>query len=393
MSLLHPHATDSPYKQVSKTELQQVQQKVTALRAAGHTGPWQADPLLTAVLPQGYRVDKDGVVKFYGDTGLGAVLTYAPYVIGAAGLLGGVGAGAGAAPAAAPSGAATLPANVAALEGGGFGWPAAVGPTAKAASFWTNPYVFSNLIGTGAQVGLGIYGAKVQSNASKYAADRQAEASAAELAYLKEQAAIAQKNWEAAQAQNYAQWRWTEETLTPYRQGGSNAQATLNDLLGGRQVSLPPIPDYQAMPPPSSTQSGPPPNVSADKGDIGKQVTDYFAARGVQPFPTSVASWQGYWDDWGAKDPEYFNRRLAQADEFTGGPPASSVRSSTPPPSFATPPTSSTPSAPTLRNLSSSPPTPTLSAVAPSGLMAMRDPRTGMLVMVPRTLNRLSMTA
>lgn len=48
-------------------------------------------------------------------------------------------------------------------------------------------------------------------------------------------------------------------------------------------------------------------------------VAQYFQSRGVQPYPTSINSWGGYWDAWGKNDPEYFMRRLEKADEFGGG--------------------------------------------------------------------------
>ncbi len=48
------------------------------------------------------------------------------------------------------------------------------------------------------------------------------------------------------------------------------------------------------------------------------KVSDYFKSRGVEPFPTSVDYWVQKWNEWGSKDPAYFEKRLAEADEFTG---------------------------------------------------------------------------
>jgi len=59
--------------------------------------------------------------------------------------------------------------------------------------------------------------------------------------------------------------------------------------------------------------------VDASKGDIAGQVAAYYKARGVAPNPTSVQYWAQKWGEFGAKDPAYFNMRLAQADEFGGG--------------------------------------------------------------------------
>jgi hypothetical protein len=47
-------------------------------------------------------------------------------------------------------------------------------------------------------------------------------------------------------------------------------------------------------------------------------IEGYFTSRGVTPFPTSVDYWKARWSEWGSRDPEYFFKRLSQADEFTG---------------------------------------------------------------------------
>jgi hypothetical protein len=54
-------------------------------------------------------------------------------------------------------------------------------------------------------------------------------------------------------------------------------------------------------------------------GDIAQQVRDYFQSRGVTPNESTPQYWAEKWNEFGAKDPEYFNRRLSQADEFGGG--------------------------------------------------------------------------
>jgi hypothetical protein len=50
------------------------------------------------------------------------------------------------------------------------------------------------------------------------------------------------------------------------------------------------------------------------------RVRRYFASRGVTPNATSPAYWVQKWNEWGSKDPAYFLRRLAAADEIIGGP-------------------------------------------------------------------------
>lgn len=49
-----------------------------------------------------------------------------------------------------------------------------------------------------------------------------------------------------------------------------------------------------------------------------KRVTDYFKSKGVTPFDSSPDYWVQKWNEWGSKDPAYFQQRLDQADEFTG---------------------------------------------------------------------------
>ncbi len=73
----------------------------------------------------------------------------------------------------------------------------------------------------------------------------------------------------------------------------------------------------------NAAAGGPAPSVTAANGDIGSQVAAYFKARGVAPNPTSVDYWSQKWQEFGAKDPAYFNQRLAIADEFGGAKTAS----------------------------------------------------------------------
>lgn len=58
------------------------------------------------------------------------------------------------------------------------------------------------------------------------------------------------------------------------------------------------------------------PGVNAGGGDIGQQINDYFTSQGVGTDETPY--WQQKWNEWGSTDPDYFNRRLQQADVFGG---------------------------------------------------------------------------
>ncbi len=51
--------------------------------------------------------------------------------------------------------------------------------------------------------------------------------------------------------------------------------------------------------------------------EVRQAVTQFYAAKGTAPDPTSIDSWVGYYKQFGDKDPTYFSQRLANADEFT----------------------------------------------------------------------------
>lgn len=48
-------------------------------------------------------------------------------------------------------------------------------------------------------------------------------------------------------------------------------------------------------------------------------VQQYYDSRGVKPRDTSVQYWADKWNEFGQKDPEYYQRFLSNAEEFTGG--------------------------------------------------------------------------
>lgn len=102
-----------------------------------------------------------------------------------------------------------------------------------------------------------------------------------------------------------------QESLPGYQDAYKNLQSmptvnTYNPAIGG--LSQVQNPYYQA---PTPTSGG--------AGDIGSQISGYYASRGVSPYPTSVDYWTQKWNEWGQKDPNYFWQRLSQADEFGGG--------------------------------------------------------------------------
>ena len=82
-----------------------------------------------------------------------------------------------------------------------------------------------------------------------------------------------------------------------------------------------PAPDPQSpnVPAPNAPAPTPQPATTTPvQGEGRARAAAYFASKGVTPFPTSLDSWENFWQQWGAKDPSYFDQRLAQADEFTG---------------------------------------------------------------------------
>lgn len=69
--------------------------------------------------------------------------------------------------------------------------------------------------------------------------------------------------------------------------------------------------------------------------EIRNQLSAYYASRCVVPYPTSIEYWVTQWHNWGNRDPEYFWRRVALADEFTTHPPPPPCPITAPPPSPA----------------------------------------------------------
>ncbi len=199
-------------------------------------------------------------------------------------------------------------------------------------------------IGPAISVGSQLYGAKLQSDAAsantdamaaaqKYSADLQAKATADALNFARQQAETDWRNQEIARQGNYGQWAAREGRISdfgntvglPARQIPGYVAGIDPGFMGGGMPST----IAGAAQGPSSAPSGPAPTVSAAAGAIAPQVAAYFKARGVTPNPTSVDYWAQKWNEFGAKDPAYFNQRLAIADEFGGGAPAAASSATT----------------------------------------------------------------
>lgn len=80
---------------------------------------------------------------------------------------------------------------------------------------------------------------------------------------------------------------------------------------GPAPAAAAPAPAPNPTPQPAATNAAVP-------GEGRSRAAAFFQSKGVEPFPTSLDSWERYWQTWGYKDPAYFNQRLAQADELTG---------------------------------------------------------------------------
>jgi hypothetical protein len=163
-----------------------------------------------------------------------------------------------------------------------------------------------------------------QTAASDKAAEIQAQSAADALAYTKAQEAQARIDADTTQRGNYDQWRAAQV----YQNANAGARARNINALGARygvaarDIPEMAIPEYRSTIAGDAAGPGAPatPTPTIAGGDIAAQVADYYKARGVTPNPTSVAYWAQKWNEFGARDPAYFNRRLAAADEFGGAP-------------------------------------------------------------------------
>lgn len=174
--------------------------------------------------------------------------------------------------------------------------------------------LFGNLFGAHQQSKAASEAAQIEAAAQKYAADLQAKGQADALAFTKGQAENAYQNSEAARHGNYDQWAAAQRRI-----------GSIGSLIG---MGPREIPGYVAGVDPNFTGTGAPagpsgapagaaPAVNANNGDIGQQISAFFKSRGVADSETPY--WVQKWAEFGAKDPAYFNKRLAAADIFGGG--------------------------------------------------------------------------
>jgi hypothetical protein len=249
----------------------------------------------------------------------------------------------------------------------GYGLPGATGstiPTALAPVGGTMPTTWQTVmqgfsgqgpyswLGPVANAGLGIWGVNTQANATadaaqkqldatKYATDAQSKAEAEKLAFLRQQAQYDATSAEVNRQANYDQWAAKQEML-----------GTVGQALGLPNRRIPQYVPMSAYPgadtwptfggSSSGSSSGGGPGNTTSEADVRSQVAAYFQSRGVTPNPTSVDYWAQKWGEFGRNDPAYFNKRLAQADEFRGQPgPLPTIGA--PAPAVSTPPAAQTP--------------------------------------------------
>lgn len=306
----------------------------TTAAEAGSVLPSTALPAgLGSTLPAGSFGGGAGITATLAEPGIVATGTGIPSVLGTpAGV--------------APSGA--VPTALTSTSAPGFfSWPGA-GGLVKGATGGGGVTSIWDLVVPGINAGLNLYGQNKQANAvqdaasqqfasTKYATDAQSKSNADMLAYLQGQAGYQNTVAEVNRQANYEQWAAKQKQLgsvgemlglparaipayvplptnTASAPVGTTVPATTAPAAGGVPASVVP-PD--AVFAGGGTKAAGQPNIQG--GDIRSQVADYFKARGVTPNPTSVDYWASKWNEFGSKDPGYFNMRLANADEFGGG--------------------------------------------------------------------------
>ncbi len=192
-------------------------------------------------------------------------------------------------------------------------------------SLWgTIASTVGNIYSTNKQIDAADRAAQIAADASKYGTDAQTAASKAAEAFARQQAEAAYIASETANKANYGQYLAREHRLQ-----------SVGDLLGAGPRETPayvPQPDPM-LNGPSSPQSvgqvlskGSPAasavNWTADPDTLGKQLTGYFASKGVAP--TEVPYWVSKAGELVARgkeinDPAYADKRLAAANILGGG--------------------------------------------------------------------------
>lgn len=166
--------------------------------------------------------------------------------------------------------------------------------------------------------------AKLQSDASNLAGQRQAEAAANTLKFEKDQAAQTRADNITAQNANFGQWGYRQNTIRPYQGAGLAANNTLAQLLGlpAQNQDLPDLPSA-----PNFAGSGQTPSAAANRPlatiDASKplqpQLAAYLKAQGGDP--AEAPYFESKWAELNQRgqqlnDPAYAVKRLAAADSI-----------------------------------------------------------------------------
>jgi hypothetical protein len=341
---------------------------VIGVAAAGGVGAGFAAPLIAGAVGGGAGAGGVGLGETAATTGLagsgfgtgaGLGITAAPGLGSVGGVLGetaatvpGVASGAGASSAYGPLaggyGAATpsaaVPSALAGTGGGGMSVSQILagmgGSGAGAGPYSWIPQVAGmglNYLGQQQQLGANQDALGQQLASTKYASDAQSQASANQLAFLRQQATYDAASAEANRSGNYDQWAAKQRQL-----------GTVGQALGLPARDIPayvPLPAYGGGTTPAAAPGtgpaatvapgvvGPGPGPSATSGGlpqidpskpIGPQAAAYIQSRGGTPNPSSADYWQSKWPELVARgqqlgDPLYAQKRLAAADELGGG--------------------------------------------------------------------------
>lgn len=183
--------------------------------------------------------------------------------------------------------------------------------------------IAGNLVGASKTAGAAKDAAKLQTDAANHAADLQSKSTAEALAFQKQQAENEWLNSQNTQRANYDQSKARYGSIAGVAsQYGLNLGA-MPDFAGGidphYDTGASPLPSGSTTPNTTGTIAGASgaPGVDPAKGDIAGQISAYFKSRGVSDQETPY--WVSKWAEFGAKDPAYFNQRLAAADIFGTG--------------------------------------------------------------------------
>lgn len=110
----------------------------------------------------------------------------------------------------------------------------------------------------------------------------------------------------------------TQDPNATWWQGnGPQAAQQAYNTSAAQLANNPPIPGAQQ----GGSSAGGFPNFTSGMtpDQVRAAVTQYYAAKGVTPLPTSIDYWVQKYQEFGNSDPSYFTTRLGQADEFGGG--------------------------------------------------------------------------